>query len=60
MYVCYCAAVNDTAVEAAIDAGARSIADLRRMCGAGEACKGCLPALAELLAEHDQHLVSAG
>jgi bacterioferritin-associated ferredoxin len=59
MYVCYCASVNDRAVEAAIDAGAHSIADLKQMCGAGTGCKGCLPALAELLAAHDQHLVSA-
>jgi bacterioferritin-associated ferredoxin len=60
MYVCYCAALNDRDVTAAVAAGARSIDDLGERCGAGAECGGCHPALAELLASDVHHLVSAG
>ncbi|HZO38051.1 MAG TPA: (2Fe-2S)-binding protein [Methylomirabilota bacterium] len=54
MYVCYCAAVTDSAVTAAIDAGAHTIEELGDRCDAGRDCGGCHPALAELLAGYER------
>ena len=59
MYVCYCAALSDTAVKAAVDAGAHTIEDLGDRCGAGTECGGCHPALAELLAGDAHRLVTS-
>jgi bacterioferritin-associated ferredoxin len=59
MYVCHCRAVSDRAVQAAVDAGARSIEDLQERCGAGAECGGCHPALAELLGGDAHRLVGA-
>ena len=53
MYVCYCAAVTDAAVDEAIEAGAHTIEELGDRCDAGTGCGGCHPALAELLARHE-------
>jgi len=41
MYVCVCHAVTSTQVEAAIDAGATSVADVTRCCRAGGDCGSC-------------------
>jgi bacterioferritin-associated ferredoxin len=49
VYVCSCRVVDSCAVLDAIDAGAASIADIARECGAGSRCGGCWPTLAELL-----------
>ncbi|MCA1707964.1 MAG: (2Fe-2S)-binding protein [Actinobacteria bacterium] len=54
MYVCHCRAVTDRRVQAAVDGGARSPAEIGRRCGAGTGCGGCLPALQALLAELGQ------
>jgi bacterioferritin-associated ferredoxin len=51
MYVCYCRAVTDGRIKAAIQAGARDCASVGAQCGAGTGCGGCLPALRALLAE---------
>jgi len=58
MYVCSCAGVSDRAVKAAVDDGARSIEDLGERCGAGAECGGCLPALADLLADETNYLTA--
>jgi bacterioferritin-associated ferredoxin len=50
MIVCHCAAVNDRAIRLAHDAGARTIGQMSRACGAARSCGGCRPALADLLA----------
>ena len=50
MYVCHCRAVNDRTVRAAADAGALTVDDLMRSCGAGTDCGGCHSVLQELLA----------
>ena len=50
MYVCHCRAVNDRTVRAAADAGAVTVDDLMRACGAGTDCGGCHGVLEELLA----------
>ncbi len=52
MYVCHCRAVTETTIRAAIEAGARSWADLARRCGAGSRCGGCSPLLRQLLADY--------
>jgi bacterioferritin-associated ferredoxin len=49
MYVCHCGAVNDRTVRAAADAGALTVDDLTRACGAGGDCGGCHATLEELL-----------
>jgi bacterioferritin-associated ferredoxin len=41
MYVCHCMAVTDRAVDAAIDAGARTVDELTELCDAGGGCGGC-------------------
>lgn len=52
MWVCYCRAVNDRAVREAVEAGARTHAEVARACGAGDRCGGCMPAIDRLLQEH--------
>jgi bacterioferritin-associated ferredoxin len=41
MYVCVCNAVTDREVEASIDEGARTRAEVTRACGAGGDCGSC-------------------
>lgn len=53
MYACACEAVTDRTVRAAMAAGARTVDDITRRCGAGAECGGCLPLLRELLAGLD-------
>jgi bacterioferritin-associated ferredoxin len=50
MYVCLCHVVTNKVVSAAIEAGARDLAELGRRTGAGTECGQCRQALAELLA----------
>jgi bacterioferritin-associated ferredoxin len=51
MIVCHCNAVNDRAIEAVIEEGAGDVESVKRACGAGSDCGGCLPHLHRLLAE---------
>lgn len=53
MYVCLCRTVTDLAVIAEIHAGARSVREIARRCGAGGRCGGCYPEVARLLALHE-------
>jgi bacterioferritin-associated ferredoxin len=41
MILCICQAVTDREIDAAINAGARSLADVSRACGAGGDCGCC-------------------
>ena len=41
MYICLCLGVTTTAVQQAIDAGARSTKQVAKACGAGSACGRC-------------------
>ena len=52
MYVCHCRAVTDRRICEAIEAGACDPDTVRRRCGAGAACGGCLPAVRALLADY--------
>jgi bacterioferritin-associated ferredoxin len=52
MYVCHCRAVTDQRICEAIEDGACDPETVRRRCGAGAACGGCLPAVRALLAHY--------
>ena len=49
MVLCICQAVTDRDVDAAIQAGARSLDELERRCGAGTDCGACREELEERL-----------
>jgi bacterioferritin-associated ferredoxin len=49
MFVCHCRALTDRDVGEAIAAGARTLDEIGRRCGAGVTCGGCCPLLQELL-----------
>jgi bacterioferritin-associated ferredoxin len=48
---CSCKAVREQTVRVAVAAGARSVAEIGDMCGAGTKCGGCHELLEEILAE---------
>jgi bacterioferritin-associated ferredoxin len=50
--ICHCRAVTDRAIRAAIEAGARTPAEVARSCRAGTGCGGCRSAVRQLLGEH--------
>ncbi len=50
MLVCHCRRVNDRAIAATVDEGARSVVDVAARCGAGSRCGGCWSTIRELLA----------
>lgn len=52
MFVCHCRGITDRTIGAAVAAGARSVEEIGRRCGAGVDCGGCIPALARLLDEN--------
>ena len=49
MYICHCEAVTDASIRSAIEAGARTVAEVSEHCRAGSGCGGCWPALFALL-----------
>lgn len=53
MYVCSCRVVSDSTVEEVIEAGAASIDDIARECGAGSRCGGCWPTLMALIEDFE-------
>jgi bacterioferritin-associated ferredoxin len=42
MYVCICAAVTETELQACIAGGARTVEEVGDACGAGTGCGGCV------------------
>ena len=54
MFICVCNAVSDRAIAAAIDDGARSVADLRRQLRLGTCCGKCVPAAREMIRERTE------
>lgn len=54
MIVCHCRVVSDRDVVAAAQAGARDIADVADVCGAGSQCHGCHDRIDALLASMDR------
>ncbi|MCB9832660.1 MAG: (2Fe-2S)-binding protein [Planctomycetes bacterium] len=53
MLICHCKGKSHRDVQGAVALGARNLADLHRICGAGGACGGCRPTLQALL--HGRH-----
>ncbi len=49
MVVCLCAGLNEREIQGALDAGAGTLADIGRTCGAGLDCGGCHPVLQDML-----------
>ena len=49
MIVCHCALVSHHDLLDAIEAGATSLDELARQCGASQYCGGCLPAVERIL-----------
>ena len=50
MVICHCAAVNDRAIRAEIEAGALDAEALAERCGAGARCGSCRPVIEAILA----------
>jgi bacterioferritin-associated ferredoxin len=51
--VCHCRVVNDRDLAAAVDAGARSVAQVCRATGAGSDCGSCVFTVKRLLCQHE-------
>jgi bacterioferritin-associated ferredoxin len=51
MVVCHCRGVSDRQVRAAIDDGARTLADVGARCGAAQECGGCKFTVKDLLGQ---------
>lgn len=49
MLVCHCHVVHHDAIQAQIEAGARSPEAVAKACGAGTSCGGCHAAIDDLL-----------
>ena len=52
MIVCHCHVVNDAAIAAAVDAGARALGQVCRSTGAGSDCGSCVFSVRRLVCEH--------
>lgn len=53
MIVCQCQVVSDREVTAAVDSGARTLAAVCRVTGAGRDCGSCVFTLKRLVCEHE-------
>lgn len=51
MLICHCKGLRDRDVHRAVAQGARSPGQVLSLCGAGSICGGCLPLIAEVVAE---------
>jgi bacterioferritin-associated ferredoxin len=49
MIVCHCFCVSDREIRSCARAGARSVSDVGRSCGAGTGCGGCRPEIASIV-----------
>jgi bacterioferritin-associated ferredoxin len=56
MFICHCRGVTDKSIRAAIVGGARSREEITLRTSAGSRCRGCWPALEELLDDVEQDL----
>ena len=52
VWICLCEAVNSGKIIEVIDAGARTIAEVGRECGAGTDCGKCKRNIRSLIEEH--------
>lgn len=51
MIICLCRAVSDREIRSLVDSGAKSMAEVRAMCGIGECCGKCARQARELIIE---------
>ncbi len=58
MYICLCNGVSHVKIEAAIDAGARTLEEIATSTHAGTACGGCHEMLERMLRAHEQEVCS--
>ena len=58
MLVCHCRRVNDRAITAMVEEGARSVPEVVARCGAGSRCGGCQAAISRLLESMRSDLVA--
>ena len=54
MIACLCRGVSDSEVRSAIAEGARTVADIRRACGAGADCGSCCVTLAAMVRQAER------
>lgn len=52
MIFCHCAVVGDRDVAAAVEAGARTVAQVCKATGAGQQCGSCVFSVRRVLCEH--------
>ena len=52
MIFCHCAVVSDREVAQAIDAGARTVAQVCRSTGAGQQCGSCVFSVRRVVCQH--------
>lgn len=52
MIFCHCAVVGDRQVAQAVDAGARTVAQVCKATGAGQQCGTCIFAVRKVLCQH--------
>ena len=52
MIFCHCAVVGDRDVALAVDAGARTVAEVCKATGAGQQCGTCIFAVRKVLCQH--------
>jgi bacterioferritin-associated ferredoxin len=60
MIVCHCVGVTDGTIRNLIDAGAASVAEITRRCGAGRCCAPCREEIASLLQSSSVAPLAAG
>jgi bacterioferritin-associated ferredoxin len=53
MIVCHCHYVSDREIRQCAQAGACSVSDVGRACGAGTGCGGCRPEIANIIGVED-------
>lgn len=56
MIICQCRVVSDEAIRDAVDDGARSVAQVCGMTGAGRDCGSCIFTVKRLLCHHEESL----
>lgn len=49
MIICHCNGISDRTIRRSIRSGATTLGELRQICGAGNCCGTCTPALRSLL-----------
>lgn len=52
MIVCVCHSVSERALDRLVSTGCRTVAEVRRTCGAGGDCAACVPEIVERLKAH--------